>query len=161
MSWLGQLDNIKSRVRRSDCSGRAHVTLWNWGVGPVAPTSFLKCWPTVAAHQLLHWHTMMVCRKPKPLIRASRVLPLSILIQSQTTVQGSFLAGFAAVSQGVIQRSDIWDVEGLWRKVNQSCHCHTVTPLNAGDLGHFACRTVDQSPGASPPIPSSGYYAAW
>ncbi len=113
----------------------------------------------VAAQQLLDWHAMMISRQLEFLIRASRVFPLSVLLQGQTTGQSTLLTGFAAIAHGVVKRSGAWDVEGLWVKVDQSGHCHSLTPLAAGYLGYVVGPAVDDGPRPSPPIPSSRHDA--
>ncbi len=72
----------------------------------------------VAAQQLLGWHAVMISRELESLIRASRVFPLSVLLQGQTASQGALLAGFAAIAHGVVKRNGTWDVEGLRGKVD-------------------------------------------
>ena len=113
----GQLDHVESRLRRSGRSWRAHVTLRDWWDEPVAPTPLPECWPTVAEHQLLDRYTVMVRLQFESLVGGSRVLPLAALLQSQTIGPGALLAGFAAILQGIVQRSNVWEVERLRGKV--------------------------------------------
>ncbi len=58
-------------------------------------------------HQLLYRYAVMVRLQ---FVCGSRVIPLALRPQSQATGQGTFLAGIAAVSQGIVQRSDVWVV---------------------------------------------------
>ncbi len=94
----GQLDaGTGSRWGSCHSSRRAHITLWDVRVGPVASQAVLERLPAVFSQKLLYWDAVVVGSEFELLVSVTRIPPLAILVQIQTRGQCPLPASLALV----------------------------------------------------------------